>query len=274
MDTEFALELCNLNNRFYAQQAESFSATRHSAWFGWEKCLQAVSEAMVEAPAPEGGKFDLTNRTKARAGNGEPLKIIDLACGNLRFEEFLSQQHLNFRALALDACDALPESRTDTQFCHCNIISQLAESTLGKTLETCGATHANLAVCFGFMHHIPLPAWRSQLIRAMLYALEPGCCACISFWRFMTDEGLAARAVETYEEGCTVLQLDRAQFNEGDYLLGWKKTPGVYRYCHSFTTAEIDELIAALPANAKMAARFKADGRTGNMNEYLVLQKL
>lgn len=273
MDTEFALKLCNLNNRFYAQQAESFSNTRHFPWMGWERCLYAVSDAMVEAFDPE-DDLDFNSWAERPAGNGEPFKIVDLACGNLRFENFWSQRNWNFKALALDACDALPVNRADTQFCHCNIITELAEGTLGKTLETCGATHANLAVCFGFMHHIPLSAWRSQLIRAMLYALEPGCCACISFWRFMTDEGLAARAVETHEEGCAVLQLDRAQFNEGDYLLGWKKTPGVYRYCHSFTTAEIDELIAALPANAKVAARFKADGRTGELNEFLVLQKL
>ena len=53
MDTEFALKLCNLNNRFYAQQAESFSNTRHSPWMGWERCLYAVSDAMVEAFDPE-----------------------------------------------------------------------------------------------------------------------------------------------------------------------------------------------------------------------------
>ncbi len=274
MDTEFALKLCDLNNRFYAQQAESFSSTRHSAWPGWEKCLHAVSDTMLATFKPEDGCLDFDSWGSRPKSNGKPFKIIDLACGNLRFEDFWSKRFCNFTALGLDACDALPVSRPHTQFCHCNLITELARNSLGQALQHCGASHANLAVCFGFMHHIPLPQWRTQLIATMMDALEPGCCACISFWEFMTDEGLAARAHETHKEGCAALQLDCRQFNEGDYLLGWKNTPGAYRYCHSFTSAEIDELLASLPANIKTAARFKADGRTGSMNEYLVLQKL
>ena len=62
------------------------------------------------------------------------------------------------------------------------------------------------------------------------------------------------------------------QFNEGDYLLGWRNTPGAYRYCHSFSDEETDSLVASVADKAKCVARFRADGRTGNLNEYLVLQ--
>ena len=98
---------------------------------------------------------------------------------------------------------------------------------------------------------------------------------CISFWRFMDDEGMAAKAHKTHEEAlayCSQELNSAQQFNEGDYLLGWRNTPGAYRYCHSFSDEEIDFLAASVADRAECSARFRADGRTGSLNEYLVLQ--
>ncbi len=265
MDEAFAKQLCQLNNRFYEQNAASFSATRQSGWPGWERCLQAIGlQATGQGP--------------------EELHIFDLACGNLRFEAFLERAIPQARlcALALDACESLPVARSDTRFVRCDIIEELSDGTLGETLEKAMGTSqigasfegADLAVCFGFMHHIPLPEWRAQLLKAMLGAVKPGGFACVSFWRFADDEGLAEKAQRTHAQGCLDLTFDPAAFNEGDFLLGWKNREGSYRYCHSFTDADIDQLAAALPPNARTAARFRADGRTGNLNEYLVLQRL
>ncbi len=265
MDEAFAKQLCQLNNRFYEQNAASFSATRQSGWPGWERCLQAIGlQATEQGP--------------------EELHIFDLACGNLRFEAFLERAIPQARlcALALDACESLPVARSDTRFVRCDIIEELSDGALGKTLEEAmGASRtgasfegADLAVCFGFMHHIPLPEWRAQLLKAMLGAVKPGGLACVSFWRFADDEGLAEKAQHTHAQGCLELGFDPTAFNEGDFLLGWKNREGSYRYCHSFTDADIDGLAASLPSNARTAARFRADGRTGNLNEYLVLQRL
>ena len=275
MDEAFAKQLCQLNNRFYEQNAASFSATRQSGWPGWERCLRAIGLHATEQE-PSSGQKPVEGPKK--------LHVLDLACGNLRFEAFLErevpQAHLN--ALALDACEGLPTARSDTRFVRCDIIEELSNGALGETLkEAMGASRAgisfegaDLAVCLGFMHHIPLPKWRAQLLEAMLGAVKPGGFACVSFWRFADDEGLAAKAQHTHAQGCAQLGFNPAAFNEGDFLLGWKNREGSYRYCHSFTDADIDELAAALPPNARTAARFRADGRTGNLNEYLVLQRL
>ena len=59
----------------------------------------------------------------------------------------------------------------------------------------------------------------------------------------------------------------------GDFVLGWQDRPGAYRYCHHFSAAEIDRLVDAVP-EARLVARFGADGRTGTLNEYLVLRRV
>ncbi len=277
MDEGFAKQLCQLNNRFYAENAASFSATRQSGWPGWEKCLDVARPNRQAQTLP--GK---TNNAPKPSNGQERLRLVDLACGNLRFEAFLERAMPNtpLSVVALDACESLPIARSDTRFVHCDIIKGLAGGTLDETLgevanaNDTGGEGANLAVCFGFMHHIPLPKWREQLLEAMLNAVKPGGFACISFWRFADNEELAEKARCAHAQGCSELSYRPASFNEGDYLLGWKNRAGAYRYCHSFTDADIDGLAASLPSNTKTAARFRADGRTGSLNEYLVLQRL
>ena len=60
--------------------------------------------------------------------------------------------------------------------------------------------------------------------------------------------------------------------DQGDFILGWKNKPNAYRYCHHFAEEEIDALAASVADRADVAARFLADGRTGDMNSYLVLR--
>lgn len=272
MNVAFAKKLCELNNLFYRNQAVSFSDTRHAKWSGWERCL---AEAITVFKAKQ------------------DLHVLDAACGNLRFEEYLasycesSSMNLHVSVHALDACDdLLPDvcEGTTSAHCdmevtytHCDIIQKLADNTFKDVLASEGPNKefADLAVAFGFMHHIPLPKWRLQLLSDMVSATAPGGFVFISFWRFMDDEGMAAKALKTHEEALAYYAqgLNSAQqFNEGDYLLGWRNTPGAYRYCHSFSDEEIDFLAASVADRAECSARFRADGRTGSLNEYLVLR--
>ena len=279
MDEAFAKQLCQLNNRFYEQNAASFSATRQSGWPGWGKCLDVARPNRQTQTQPN----ETGNASKPPNGQNK-LYLVDLACGNLRFEAFLERAMPQARlsALAMDACEGLPVARSDTRFLRCDIIEELSKEALGEALgKALGIScadgsfeGADMAVCFGFMHHIPLPEWREQLLEAMLGAVKPGGFVCASFWRFADDEGLAEKAQRTHAQGCLELGFNPAAFNEGDFLLGWKNREGSYRYCHSFTDTDIDELAASLPPSTRTAARFRADGRTGNLNEYLVLQRL
>lgn len=276
MDTKFAQMLCQLNNDFYRDQAVSFSDTRHAKWPGWERCLKAVSSVFL----------DQSNSV-----------VLDVACGNLRFEKFLASQLLerHIQVWALDSCDELlPQTCAGTlvekvnadgadtpdatdvhlqiNYLHCDVMEAIGSSKA----FTYGIPQADISVSFGFMHHVPLPEWRVQLLNSLIEATKPGGFVCVSFWEFLADEGLAAKAYKTHERALAELGpvwgFSSADFNGGDFLLGWRNTPGAYRYCHSFSTSEVDALIATVSQRAECVARFRADGRTETLNEYIVLQ--
>lgn len=276
MDTKFAQMLCQLNNDFYRDQAVSFSDTRHAKWPGWERCLKAVSSVFL----------DQSNSV-----------VLDVACGNLRFEKFLASQLLerHIQVWALDSCDELlPQTCAGTlvekvnadgadtpdatdvhlqiNYLHCDVMEAIGSSKA----FTYGIPQADISVSFGFMHHVPLPEWRVQLLNSLIEATKPGGFVCVSFWEFLADEGLAAKAYKTHERALAELGpvwgFSSADFNDGDFLLGWRNTPGAYRYCHSFSTSEVGALIATVSHRAECVARFRADGRTETLNEYIVLQ--
>lgn len=276
VDTKFAQMLCQLNNDFYRDQAVSFSDTRHAKWPGWERCLKAVSSVFL----------DQSNSV-----------VLDVACGNLRFEKFLAFQLLerHIQVWALDSCDELlPQTCAGTlvekvnadgadtpdatdvhlqiNYLHCDVMEAIGSSKA----FTYGIPQADISVSFGFMHHVPLPEWRVQLLNSLIEATKPGGFVCVSFWEFLADEGLAAKAYKTHERALAELGpvwgFSSADFNDGDFLLGWRNTPGAYRYCHSFSTSEVDALIATVSQRAECVARFRADGRTETLNEYIVLQ--
>lgn len=87
MDPLFAQELCELNNRFYCTWANSFSDTRHNTWPGWNRCLK--ESGLTDRPLPL----------------LEQLHLLDVACGNLRFERHLARSIPNaiIEVQALDA---------------------------------------------------------------------------------------------------------------------------------------------------------------------------
>ena len=244
MDPLFAQELCELNNRFYRTWADSFSDTRHNTWPGWNRCLK--ESGLVDHPLPL----------------LEQLHLLDVACGNLRFERHLARSIPNaiIEVQALDACDELAQngiqlpSNVFASFTHCDVMEELQSSTLADALRF--DTQADLSVSFGFLHHIPLPEWRATFLKALV-----------------TDEGLAAKAKESTASGIAELGYPKEQFGKGDCLLGWKNEKGAYRYCHSFSDEEINDLVSAVSNEAYLKARFQADGRTGALNEYLVFQR-
>lgn len=316
MNGEFAQELCRLNERFYADQSASFSATRGSSWEGWSRVVEAMRSVFCV-----GDGVDCV--VDGGADVEEPLRVLDVACGNLRFERFLP--HLfprrEVRFVAVDDCDALlPDEVPDgVEFRHVDVMSCLqrmaepgvaglgAESEPGAAGAECASDRAGIAglgvapgsaaagfaggpadaaavdgafdavACFGFMHHVPLASWRLRLLDAMIEAVRPGGLAVVSLWRFADNGYLAEKARRTTVEACVQLAWDAAELDEGDFLLGWQDRPAVYRYCHSFTDEEVDALVrhaaGGADPRAELVMRFRADGRTHDLNEYLILQR-
>ncbi len=247
MDANTANTLRELNNRFYALQAQSFSETRNHPWPGWRRVV-----------------------SKASASCGPIGTVMDVACGNMRFERFCCDEGLLAEAEfhALDSCPDLACDLEGVHFREFDVIEPLVASA-GASLSF-PYRDCDLAVCFGFFHHVPGFDNRVALLRAMLDSVRVGGVVACTFWRFMDNEKLASAAIDTTRNALRNID---ACLERGDYLIGWQGKEGVYRYCHHFDDEEIGSLANAVSNRAHVLDRFVSDGRTNDLNEYLVLER-
>lgn len=312
-------KLNDLTSDFYAREAASFSATRQAPWHGWERVWKLITaHDAVQNPFPSHAARVPDDDT---GDSGAPLTILDLGCGNLRFERFLAERtNAPLRVTALDNCPDLaspeigalsaafphslrsssaasktkeedasgqganPPEKTIVDLRALDIVESLLDGTFADRLPR---NSHDLAVAFGLMHHLPTFALRARVLEGLLGSLRPGGFAVVSFWQFLNDPRLAAKAATVTAEGRAAHRLPT--FHENDFLLGWQHAEGVYRFCHHTTEDEIDALLAAIrepsapstsgcasaaPLPFREIARFSADGKLGNLNRYLILQRL
>lgn len=261
MNKETQQMLAELTNNFYAAQSKSFSATRHSAWQGWARCVEAIAD-YCDASA---------------------LCVLDVGCGNMRFERYLAGALLQHKIAfeTIDNCpELIPEDLPAVRISHheIDVVGALIE---GKQPWSGRIAPVDVACSFGVMHHVPGEQNRAAFLKVLLNSVKPGGLVMVSLWRFMEVPALAAKAHEMLlealhdEELCATLRVQLFELaRQNDYLLGWQNKPGAYRYCHSFKDEDIACLLAALGPDAKPVERFRADGRSGDANEYLILQRV
>lgn len=255
-----AHKLNETTRNFYERVAPSFSATRQNAWPGWKRVAQAY----------------------AQAGVAEKMRVLDLACGNMRFANFLETDadfppDMQIEYFGVDSCEGLaaenshPHGKNENlvavrrHFQLMDVMSELENRSLAQSIES---SPFNLSVCFGFMHHIPKPEWRKQAIHALVKSTAKGGIVTVSFWQFLNDSKLAAKAEAATAAGCELLGIEFSDPN--DALLGWQDETDAFRYCHNFTEDEIDSLASCVP-EAQEICRFSADGANA-LNRYVVLK--
>lgn len=267
MERAFAQRLIELNNRFYRLNAPSFSRTRQAPWPGWERALEVAGEHLGH-------------------GQGDPdrpLRVFDLACGNLRFEAFLAgRAERPLELYGVDSCDELTfdesghaDAVAGFMYRKLDVLEALMDKSRGGAALLADVPAADLSVCFGFMHHVPGVELREDVLRMLLARTRAGGIAAVSFWAFAEDPRLARKAV-----GATARAAEEPPFEgflphalePGDYLLDWQGS-SPYRYCHSFDEAEVSRLVEAVSGDADEVGRFSADGRAGNLNRYLILRR-
>ena len=267
MERAFAQRLIELNNRFYRENAHSFSRTRQAPWPGWERALEVA-----------GDYLDLS-----RGDPDRPLRVFDLACGNLRFEAFLSEQ--TDRPLELhgvDSCDELifdgsgyADAVAGFSYRELDVLGALMDKGRDDAALLADVPPADLSVCFGFMHHVPGVELREDVLRMLLAHTRAGGIAVMSFWAFAEDPRLARKAADATARAAKEPPFEGflpRSLEPGDYLLDWQGAAS-YRYCHSFGKDEVSRLAEAVSGDADEVGRFSADGRAGNLNRYLILRR-
>ena len=129
-------------------------------------------------------------------------------------------------------------------------------------------------------NHAPIISTLNNLVRQT----RPGGIIAISFWEFMNDERMARKAVraEARAELTPPFEgYDSAQFEAGDHLIGWQNDRHAYRYCHHFDDQQITDLVRGVrtfyksgEVTVRELERFHADGRSGDLNRYVILKRL
>lgn len=192
--------LCQLNTEFYEHNAASFSQTRTAPWEGWRRCMAACGFDDSDGAA-------LDQPVDAQIADS----VLDIACGNLRFEAFLANAypHIDWSFFAVDNCEPLVASGQEdiakkVHFTCEDIVSDLLEglpaAEPANIPALAAATPFDLVVSFGFLHHIPSFDLRRQFLLEALSQVKPGGYLVVSFWQFLNDSAKRAKIEQTHAE--------------------------------------------------------------------------
>lgn len=297
MELRIFNSLRELNRRFYDVHAQSFSETRHTIWPGWLRVSDAIERHMTDHMdmldvAAGNGRFEsfVADRFPSidwRVACVDPCEdLMRKAQGKLTAVGF---GNMSCTAMPLDVLELLGNtvsrnrSKRDASALVCTDQSMRGEHSATEEEGMCISflDSYDVVTCFGFMHHIYSQDMRERFLKLLIAQAKPGGLVALSFWRFASDEGFAQKAeLETVQ----ALQSDEVKgcfgshavgfLEPGDYLLGWQGRFEHPRYCHSYTSLEVTELMDSVADRAKLIDRYYADGRTGAMNEYVILQAL
>lgn len=199
MNRETVRALCQLNTEFYERNAASFSQTRTAPWEGWRRCMAACG-------------FDDSDEALGQSMDTQIAdSVLDIACGNLRFEAFLANTypHIDWSFFAVDNCEPLVASGQEdiakkVHFTCEDIVSNLIEglpaAEPANIPALAAATPFDLVVSFGFMHHIPSFNLRLQFLLEALNQVKPGGYLAVSFWQFLNDPAKRAKIEQTHAD--------------------------------------------------------------------------
>jgi SAM-dependent methyltransferase len=264
MDSKTVSALARLNTGFYDRFADSFSRTRQSPWPGWVRVVETWRRLRTGSPG------------------AETVSILDLGCGNGRFGvwlgEVLDVPHdytgVDSSARLIEIARSTLAGRQPgrTELVVADLVTEELEERLGER-------SFDLLTLFGVLHHVPSLDRRRSLLRAMAKRLAPGGLMAVTFWQFADQERFRRRFVDWEDYSRTASEpIDRAELEDGDYLLRWGEAPGEdsppagagCRYCHFAKPSEAARLIGSL--TLETVESFRADGADGNLNLYYLLR--
>lgn len=182
-------------------------ATKNPAFHG-----QASAIHPIDGPSTEGiAACDQAAAMGLPAPRSLTRSVLDIACGNLRFEAFLANTypHIDWSFFAVDNCEPLVASGQEdvakkVHFTCEDIVSNLLDglpaAEPANVPALAAATPFDLVVSFGFLHHIPSFDLRQQFLLEALSQVKPGGYLVVSFWQFLNDPAKRAKIEQTHAE--------------------------------------------------------------------------
>jgi SAM-dependent methyltransferase len=253
MTTATIHALNRLNQQFYAQQAQTFAATRQYPWPSWERF---------------GTKFSEQHQPLS-----SPLHILDVGCGQGRLATFWSDRQQQspaekFAYWGLDqSAPLLAFARSQHPQQHW-LEADIVESLLNDRplLSVPGQDFHNyfhVIALFGLFHHIPSQNLREKLLVKMLPWLVADGEIWLSLWSPLRL-GATAPATLSRTEVVKKYRIDQADLEDNDVFIGWQHSSDV-RYVHWLSEAEETALIAA--SGCQVLERWESQilGERGNI---------
>ena len=239
-------QLIALNRHFYATVADEFDRTR-----------QGLPEGMTTLARLLHARLPL------------PLHILDVGCGNGRFARALAQQGVAGAYLGIDGDARLLEAAAAQSAALTGLACHFAQADLAAPGWT-AAAHAQpftAIACLAVLHHFPGYDLRRRLLAEMAALLAPNGLLALSTWQFLSASRFQARTLSWETIG-----LCDTDVEPGDALLPWNQGAPAVRYVHNLDLDEIAQLAHA--CNLTIVDSFRADGREGNLNLFVVAQHL
>ena len=234
--------LAAINRAFYRDRAAEFSAARPAPWPGWDPLLPAL-----------------------RAAGDRPLHVLDLGCGHGRFARWLAEA-IAPRALALrgvDASEPLLEVARDAGPPGARF--EAGDLVAAPDALPCGPF--DLVALVAVIHGVPSRERRRAGREQGAARLAPTGRLVVTTWL----RGESERAVDWNSYSARAdMPIDCTQLEPGDRLIPWGPGNDVVRYFHFFDESELASWSTGLPL--ALEQRYRADGRTGDQNEYFVFR--
>lgn len=177
-------------------------------------------------------------------------KVLDLGCGNARFLEFLLKNHINCEYLGIDNSKEFISNNKlnypEAEFEIVDAINNISE--INQIFDFIGV--------FGVTHHIPSREFRKKWFEDLNKLVSLNGYLYISFWNFDTSKADLNFKPKMY------------QVEDGDFFLGWKGDFKQHRFCHKYSSEELNE-IKSYFQNFEIVSEFESDD-----NKYLVFKRI
>lgn len=235
--------LNDINRDFYDHGSGDFSATRQSSWHGWSRAFENVPNSS--------GK----------------LLILDVGCGNGRLIDFLMKEKISYVYHGVDSSKALIKIASDN-FENSDTSTFQRVNLMDFDWQINLPANAYDVIClFGVMHHMPSRDNRQRLLKTVRSLLYSGGLLMVSFWMFAEKKRFSDKIIDWTQAEPEIYE----DLEQGDYLLPFGEKKRI-RYCHFADKREQESIMMRL--DMEMVDRYSADGKTKDLNDYWILQKL